>query len=197
MFAGLHFDREVIMLCVRSYLRYKLSLRDLVEKDWPAYQGGPNSIHYSQLTQINRNNVKNLKVAWTFDTGDSTSKAKREFESNPLIINGVLYGLSPKVKVFALNAATGKEIWSFDPAAGTKEIGSTRNRGVAFWSHANGKDGRLFVAFRQYLYAIDTRTGSRSSPSKRSPTPRVLSPAKSPLPHSLFPLHLRPSPDRR
>jgi quinoprotein glucose dehydrogenase len=130
-------------------------------KDWPAYQGGPDSLHYSRLTQINRENVKNLKVAWTFDTGDVTSKAKREFEPNPLIINGVLYGLSPKVKVFALNAATGKEIWSFDPAAGTNEIGSTRNRGLAYWSDANGKGARLFVAFRQYLYAIDAKTGRR------------------------------------
>ncbi len=128
-------------------------------KDWPAYQGGPDSIHYSRLTQINRENVKNLKVAWTFGTGDSTTKAKREFESNPLIVNGVLYGLSPKVKVFALNAATGKEIWSFDPAAGTKEIGSTRNRGVTYWSDASGREARVFVTFRQYLYAIDAKTG--------------------------------------
>lgn len=128
-------------------------------KDWPAYQGGADSIHYSRLTQINRENVKNLKVAWTFDTGDSTSKAKREFEANPLIVNGVLYSLSPKVKVFALNAATGKEIWSFDPAAGIKEVGSTRNRGLAYWSDANEKNARLFVSFRQYLYAIDAKTG--------------------------------------
>ncbi|SDF39640.1 PQQ-binding-like beta-propeller repeat protein [Terriglobus roseus] len=127
-------------------------------KDWGAYQGGPDSIHYSRLTQIDRTNVQTLKVAWTFDTGE-VSKSKREFESNPLIIHGVLYGLSPSVKVFALDAATGKQLWTFDPAAGTKEIGSTRNRGVTYWSDASGKDSRIFVTFRQYLYAIEAKTG--------------------------------------
>ncbi|WP_198137529.1 PQQ-binding-like beta-propeller repeat protein [Terriglobus sp. TAA 43] len=127
-------------------------------KDWPAYQGGPDSIHYSRLTQINRENVKNLKVAWTFETGE-TSKAKREFEPNPLIVKGVLYGLSPTVKVVALDAATGKQIWTFDPSAGAKQIGSTRNRGVAYWADVNGSDARIFVTFRQYLYALHAKTG--------------------------------------
>lgn len=127
-------------------------------KDWPAYQGGPDSTHYSRLSQINRDNVKSLKVAWTFDTGE-TSKAKREFEPNPLIIHGILYGLSPTVKVFALDAATGKPIWTFDPSAGARQIGSTRNRGVTYWADANGNDARIFVTFRQYLYALDAKTG--------------------------------------
>ncbi|WP_263417997.1 outer membrane protein assembly factor BamB family protein [Terriglobus albidus] len=127
-------------------------------KDWPAYQGGSDSIHYSKLIQINRQNVKDLKVAWTFDTAERT-KAKREFESNPLIINGVLYGLSPTVKVFALNAATGQKLWSFDPAPNSAQVGSTRNRGVTYWSDTDGSNARIFVTFRQYLYAIDAKTG--------------------------------------
>jgi quinoprotein glucose dehydrogenase len=127
-------------------------------KDWPAYQGGADSIHYSRLAQINRDNVTQLKVAWTFDTGER-SKTKREFEPNPLIIHGVLYGLSPTIKVFALDAATGKRLWIFDPAAGAREVGSTRSRGVAYWSDANGKEARIFVTARQYLYALDAKTG--------------------------------------
>jgi quinoprotein glucose dehydrogenase len=150
--------RQWIALVMLSFAVQIPAQQPGTTKDWAEYQGGPDSIHYSRLTQINRANIKTLKVAWTFDTGE-LSKSKREFESNPLIINGVLYGLSPTVKVFALDATTGKRLWMFDPAAGTKEIGSTRNRGVTYWSDANGKDTRIFVTFRQYLYAIDARTG--------------------------------------
>ena len=150
--------RRWIVLIMLSFATHIPAQQTGTTKDWLAYQGGPDSTHYSRLTQINRANVKTLKVAWTFNTGES-SKSKREFEANPLIINGVLYGLSPTVKVFALDAATGKQRWMFDPAAGTKEIGSTRNRGVTYWSDANGEDARIFVTFRQYLYAIHAKTG--------------------------------------
>jgi len=126
-------------------------------KDWSAYQGGSDSTHYSKLTQINRQNVRNLKVVWTYNTAERT-KSKREFESNPLIINGVLYGLSPTAKVFALNAATGQKLWSFDPSPDSAQVGSTRSRGITYWSEVNGSNARIFVAFRQYLYAIDAKT---------------------------------------
>src|SRR5215475_7849224 len=79
-------------------------------KDWVAIGGGPGSLHYSKLEQINRENVKNLKVAWTFDTGDAVKGIRTEFESTPLEVKGVLYLISPKVRLFALNASTGKQI---------------------------------------------------------------------------------------
>jgi quinoprotein glucose dehydrogenase len=128
-------------------------------KDWAAYNGGSQGTHYSTLKQINRSNVKALKVAWTFETEDPPSKSKREFEANPLIIHGILYGLTPNLKVFALNAATGKKLWSFDPGAGTPAISGIRNRGITYWAGKNGEDARLFLAFRQFLYAIDAKTG--------------------------------------
>jgi quinoprotein glucose dehydrogenase len=127
-------------------------------KDWPAYGGGPDSIHYSTLSQINRDNVKDLKVAWTFDTGDATPGAHTELEATPIKIGDTLYLISPKVRLFALDAATGKQKWVFDPSEGRKVIGSTRNRGITYWTDGKG-DERIFVSMRQYLYAVNARTG--------------------------------------
>lgn len=124
-------------------------------KDWPIYLGGPENTHYSSLKQINRENVKNLKVAWTFDTGDAYTGS--ELQCNPLVVNGVLYATTPKVNVIALNAATGKPLWRFDPHEGRKVLGKMRNRGLNYWS--DGKEGRIFVAVRQYLYCLNARTG--------------------------------------
>ena len=73
--------------------------------DWPIYNGSPGGLHYSSLKQINRDNVKDLQVAWTFDSGDAFPGS--EMQCNPLIVDGVLYGTTPKVNVVALDAATG------------------------------------------------------------------------------------------
>lgn len=127
-------------------------------KDWPAYGGGPASIHYSTLAQINRDNVKDLQVAWTFDTGDATPGVRTELEATPIKIGDTLYLISPKVRLFALDAATGKQKWVFDPADGGKVIGSTRNRGISYWTDGKG-DERIFVSLRQYLYAVNAKTG--------------------------------------
>ena len=98
-------------------------------RDWPAYSGGPENTHYSSLAQINRDNVSRLQVAWTFDTGDSYPES--EMECNSIIVGGVLYATSPKNNLVALDAATGKLLWRFDPNAGRKIVGKLRNRGVA------------------------------------------------------------------
>ena len=124
-------------------------------QDWPVYGGGPASIRYSCLKQINRENVRNLKVAWTFDSGDAYQGS--ELQCNPLVANGVLYATTPKVNVIALNAATGKLLWRFDPHEGRKVLGKMRNRGVNYWS--DGTEERIFVAVRQYLYSLDAKTG--------------------------------------
>jgi quinoprotein glucose dehydrogenase len=125
--------------------------------DWAFYAGGPESVRYSGLTQITRDNVSQLKVAWTFDTGDAY--AGSELQCNPIIIDGVLYATTPKVNVIALDAATGALKWRFDPHEGRKVLGKMRNRGLNYWADPNGQDRRLFVAVRQFLYAIDARTG--------------------------------------
>ncbi len=125
--------------------------------DWPVYAGGPDSVRYSGLAQITRDNVKQLQVAWTFESGDAFPGS--EMQCNPLIIDGVLYATTPRVNVVALDAATGALRWRFDPHEGRKVLGKLRNRGLNYWADASGQDRRLFVAVRQFLYALDARTG--------------------------------------
>ena len=107
------------------------------------------------MKQINRDNVQNLKLAWTFDTGDAYPGS--ELQCNPLVVDGVLYATTPKVNVIALDGATGKLLWRFDPHEGRRVLGKMRNRGITYWS--DGKAKRIFVAVRQYLYSLDAKTG--------------------------------------
>ncbi len=116
--------------------------------DWPAYNGQLEADHYSRLAQIDRTNVKQLKVAWTFDTGE-----KGGIQTNPLIIGGTLYAYTPTQKVFALDAATGDLKWKFD--SGVKS--GQPARGLAYWS--DGKEEHIFAGVMNYLYCLDARTG--------------------------------------
>ncbi|HWB97307.1 MAG TPA: PQQ-binding-like beta-propeller repeat protein [Bryobacteraceae bacterium] len=124
-------------------------------RNWTTYGGGPEEIHYSTLDQINRSNASKLQVAWTYDTGDAF--AGSEMQCNPIIVNGVLYASTPKLRIVALDAATGKERWSFNPFADKKVVGKSRNRGVTWWGEGN--EERIFFVAQHYLYALDARTG--------------------------------------
>ena len=124
-------------------------------RDWKAAGGGTENIHYSTLREIDRSNVHQLAVAWTYDTGDAYPDS--EMQCNPIVVNGLLYAATPKLRLIALDAATGKLRWSFDPNRGEKVSGKLRNRGVNYWQEGN--DRRIFYAVRQYLYAVDAMTG--------------------------------------
>jgi len=78
------------------------------QQDWPAY-GGQDGTHYSSLSQINRDNVKNLVVAWKYDTGE-----KGGIEANPIIVGKVLYATTPRRSVGGAGCSNGKLIWKFD-----------------------------------------------------------------------------------
>ena len=113
--------------------------------DWSEYLGGPDRNHYSPLTQINESNVKDLQVTWTYALPDSG-----QMQANPITVNGILYSVSASVQAFALDAATGKEIWRFgDPL---KNWAST-SRGL---SYANG---RILYTAGPNLWALDAKTG--------------------------------------
>lgn len=125
---------------------------------WEHYGGDKTANQYSSLTQINKENVTNLQVAWTYHTGDASDTGGSQIQCNPIIVDGVLYGASPKLKLFALDAATGAEHWVFDPYA---EEGSPSvfgvSRGLAYWE--DGDDKRLLFGAGPFLYAIDITTG--------------------------------------
>jgi quinoprotein glucose dehydrogenase len=123
--------------------------------DWPHYAGGPESIRYSPLTEITPANVGALEVAWTYDTGDAFPGS--EMQCQPVVAHGVLYATSPRLRVFALDAATGAPKWSFDPLAGETTPSRTRIRGLMYWER--GRERRLYFGARHWLYALDATTG--------------------------------------
>jgi quinoprotein glucose dehydrogenase len=118
-------------------------------RDWPVYGGANENQHYSPLTQINKSNVKNLQVAWSYDTEESGV-----LQTSPIVVNGVLYGISPTQKVFALNGATGKVKWKFD--SGT--AGTQPDRGLSYWS--SGDDHRIIVGVMNFVYELNADTGT-------------------------------------
>ena len=121
-------------------------------ENWSAYHGDRTASHYSQLTQINRQNVAQLELAWTFHSpgGDGS------IQCNPLVVDGVLYGTA-NAYFFAVDAATGRELWRFDAHNGGRRRGGGRIRGMAWWS--DGKESRLLVSNSGLLYALDPASG--------------------------------------
>jgi len=120
------------------------------DKDWRIYGGDSDNTHYSPLKQINKENVKQLEVAWSFDTGESGG-----LQTSPIEVNGVLYGVSPSQKPFAVDAVTGKLKWKFDPGI----VGTQPDRGLTYWSSPDNKDRRILVGVMNFVYALDAETG--------------------------------------
>jgi quinoprotein glucose dehydrogenase len=128
--------------------------------DYPIYGGNKQNNRYSPLTQINKDNVNDLQLAWTYNSADTGSAARREHEiqCQPIVIKGILYATSSTLKLFALDAATGKELWKFDPFK-NKKPRINQCRGVTYWTDGNN-DQRLFYAAGSDLYAINAITGA-------------------------------------
>ena len=110
---------------------------------WDANGGGADHSQYSSLKQINKNNVKQLQVAWMYESGNNPT-------FNPVIVDGTMY-VGAQNAVVALDAATGKEIW--------KHPGGGAARGITYWESKDRKDRRLLFANAGALTAIDARTG--------------------------------------
>ncbi|HET6410361.1 MAG TPA: PQQ-binding-like beta-propeller repeat protein, partial [Chthoniobacteraceae bacterium] len=123
--------------------------------DWPVYLGAKERNLYSPLRQINRDNVSRLEVAWTYETGD-----KGEYQANNLIVDGVLYTVSPARVVIALDAATGRELWKWNPANERSGKGAARQRGLVLWRSEKGDESRLFTGVGGFLFALNPKTGA-------------------------------------
>jgi len=118
--------------------------------NWSEYLGGPDRNHFSSLTQIDSSNVNSLTVAWEYHAGDSG-----QVQCNPIIVNNVLYGVTASVQPFALDAATGRELWRVRDTSSTTWYGT--NRGVTYWE--DGDDKRILYTKESWLYAVDALTG--------------------------------------
>jgi quinoprotein glucose dehydrogenase len=117
--------------------------------DWPEYSGGPDRDHYSALAQINTGNVARLRKVWEYHTG-----APGEMQCNPIVVHGVLYGLTATNGVFALDAATGRERWRYAPPGVNSDHVV---RGLTYWS--DGSDRRILFTWNSFLSALDADTG--------------------------------------
>ena len=120
-------------------------------RTWRDYGGAADSAQYSALAQIDRSNVTRLRVAWTYPTGDNN-----KYFFNPVAVDGTVYVLAHGNSIVALNAATGEEIWTHPPDAGTTVI---THRGINYWESKDRSDRRLLYAANHFLRAIDARTG--------------------------------------
>ena len=138
------------------------------ETEWPTYGRDPGGSRYSPLKQVNRDNVGNLKVAWTFRTHELDNRpddpSHRQpitaFETTPLMIDGVLYFSTTRNRVIALDADTGKQLWEYDPQAGPKKNSTRQHRGTAYWPGGH----RIFSGTMDgKLLALDAKTGKLSA----------------------------------
>jgi quinoprotein glucose dehydrogenase len=137
---------STLAICSALYLRFTTD----TNLDWPEYLGGPDRNHYSPLSQIDTGNVGKLQVAWSYAAPDTG-----QMQMNPIIIDGVLYGVSSALQAFALDAQTGRELWHFgDPFKST----TSTCRGVTHWTDGKN-EARIFYTSGQWLYALDARTG--------------------------------------
>jgi quinoprotein glucose dehydrogenase len=136
-------------------------------KEWKVYGGTKEGIRYSSLSQIDTSNVHQLKIAWVYHTGDTDSLSGTQIQCNPIIVNGILYATSPKLKLFSLDAATGKQKWVFDPLDTQKKPAvminvPNTNRGVSYWTDGKN-DKRIFYASGKDLICVNAVTGKPES----------------------------------
>ena len=132
---------------------------------WENYGGTKEMIRYSSLKEIDTSNVNTLKPVWEYHTGDADTLNHSQIQCNPIIVNGTLFGISPQMKLFAVDASNGKELWVFDPLTKT-EFDNHRTafhnmingRGVTYWSDGK-EDRRIFYTAGSNTYAIDALTG--------------------------------------
>jgi quinoprotein glucose dehydrogenase len=130
------------------------------EREWRTHGGNPGHTQYSPLDQIDTANVHRLRVAWTYHAGDARDDGRSQIQCNPIVVDGVLYATTPRVETVALDAATGREIWRFDPyevGTETLPVWLGVNRGVAYWGE--GDDRRILVTAGHRLFALDARNG--------------------------------------
>jgi quinoprotein glucose dehydrogenase len=137
-------------------------------KDWQVYGGTKESIRYSSLTEIDTSNVNQLQVAWVYHSGDADTVFHSQIQCNPIVVDGILYGTTPKMKVIAVDAANGTPKWVFDPtetlALDTSlrtrltQMFSNTGRGVTYWT--DGKDDkRIFYTAGSKLLCLNALTG--------------------------------------
>src|SRR6266567_2928370 len=145
-----HTRVTAILLLAASHALPQSKPRPKAAVERPVYGGNPESTRYSPLKQINRSNVGQLQVAWTYDA--SAGGGRGGLQTNPIVVHGIVYGNTPGGQVIALDGATGKPVWTWE-----SKIAGQRVRGMTWWGDA--ADERIFAGFGRYVYALNAKTG--------------------------------------
>ena len=154
-----HFYKIITVILFASLFVFSCKKKESLysKENWASYLGDKSVSHYSELDQITKKKVIKLRQVWAYDGGNKDETDRTQIQCNPLIIDGVLYGTTSTLKLFALDATTGKQRWVFDPNKDSIIAGRI-NRGLAVWR--GEKEQRLFYALGEYLFAIDLSTGA-------------------------------------
>ncbi len=145
-----------------------LLVRLLAAQEWQHYGNDPGGSKYSSLAQIDRTNVARLRPAWIYHTrefaDEGTYPESTAFECTPLVVGGIMYVTTPRSRLIALEAETGRELWVFDPKVSKDRPGNILvNRGSEFWSDEKTK--RIFLGTADgRLFAIDATSGKPAAP---------------------------------
>lgn len=157
---------RLLILFIIVYPFFLITSCQTSQTDWPVYGGSKANTHYSSLTEIDTSNVNELKVAWEYHTGDHDTAKHSQIQCNPIIVNGILYGTTPTLKLIALDAATGIKKWEFDPDSSSKNKNAhnvmtfvlNNNRGVTYWE--DNKDKRILYTAGSNIFAVDAISGN-------------------------------------
>lgn len=142
----------MILGCFLLYFWYDQPSALVAGRDWPSYGGNKQGNRYSPLDQIDTGNVHQLEIAWMYNAALTKEGA---IQCQPIVVNGILYGTTPELNLFALHADTGEEIWKFLPE---KKDRPHQSRGVMYWE--NGNDQRILYTVGPGLYAVNAKTGN-------------------------------------
>lgn len=151
-----------ILAAVAVILVFAVYLFGNQNQGWKIYGGSTENMKYSSLKQIDTSNVRQLRVAWVYHAENSDTSRYGIMECNPIVIGQTLYGVSPRMKLFAVDAATGKEKWHFDPADSLNNKTWHRNsvnmnRGVSYWTEGN--DERIIYTVGPIVFEVNAETG--------------------------------------
>ena len=152
----------VVAICVFAIVT-TLAQQGTKGGDWKAYGGDEGSTRYSPLDQINRDNIKDLRVAWVWKSDSLVPNTQPTSETTPIMVNGVLYfSMDQKRFIVAADAATGETIWTYRPVEGTRFDAAPRkvHRGVSYWSDGKGDDRIIFATPGFHLIALNAKTGA-------------------------------------
>jgi quinoprotein glucose dehydrogenase len=132
--------------------------------EWRYYGGDPGNTRYSPLDQINRTNVKDLRVAWRWKAANFGPQPDYNFQATPLMIGGVLYTTAGSRRVVAaIDAATGETLWMYRHDEGVRGLMAPNRapsgRGVAYWTDGKADQRIVYATAGYQLVSLDPKTG--------------------------------------